>query len=184
MDETLTKLPVLMLGDSLCFRTEAGAAGRDTTGILRAHQFYKLEQMVLCHPDESEAWHLRCLENEEWLMRELGVHYRVIVCSSADLAAPGRMKYDTEAWLPTQNTFREMTSNTNLGDYQARRGGIKFKVDGSKGYVHTISATGFVDRLLAVILECFQQEDGSVKLPPALVPYMNGVDVLRPKASA
>lgn len=184
MDETLTKLPVLMLGDSLCFRTEAGAAGRDTTGILRAHQFYKLEQMVLCHPDESEKWHLRCLENEEWLMRELGVHYRVIVCSSADMAAPGRMKYDTEAWLPTQNTFREMTSNTNLSDYQARRGGIKFKVDGSKGFVHTISATGFVDRLLAVILECFQQEDGSVKLPPALVPYMNGVDVLRPKATA
>lgn len=181
MDEILTKLPVLYLGDSMCFRTEAGAAGKDTKGILRAHQFYKLEQMVFCHPDESEKWHLQCLENEEWILQQLGLHYRVIICASEDLAAPGALKYDTEAWLPTQNTFREMTSNTNLTDYQARRGKIRFKVDGQKGHVHTISATGLVDRMIAVILECYQNEDGSVTMPPALVPYMDGVDRLEPK---
>ncbi|WP_405587719.1 serine--tRNA ligase [Streptomyces sp. NBC_01190] len=175
--ETLTQLPVLYLGDSMCFRTEAGSYGRDTAGILRVHQFYKLEQFVFCAPQDSEHWHQVCLENEEWLMRELGVPYQVVLTGSKDLGAPGRMKYDTEAWLPAQGRYREMTSNTNMGDFQARRGRIRYKIDGEKGFPHTISATGFCDRLLLAILENFQQPDGSVKVPELLVPYL-GKDVI------
>jgi seryl-tRNA synthetase len=174
LDETLTRLPLLYVGDSMCFRTEAGSYGRDTAGILRVHQFYKLEQIVYCHPSESEKWHLVCLENEEWMMRELGIPYRVVITSSGDLGAPGRMKYDTEAWLPSQERYREMTSNTNLGDFQCRRGNIRFKIEGEKGFPHTISATGFVDRLMVAIWENCQQADGSVKIPEKLVRYMDG----------
>jgi seryl-tRNA synthetase len=175
--EILTRLPLLYLGDSMCFRTEAGSYGRDTTGILRVHQFYKLEQLIYCHPDDSERYHQLCLENEEWLMAELGVPYQVVLTGSKDLGAPGRMKYDTEAWLPSQDRYREMTSNTNMGDYQARRGRIRYKIDGEKGFPHTISATGFCDRLILAIMENFQLEDGSVQVPDILIPYL-GVDVI------
>ncbi|MFD9793385.1 serine--tRNA ligase [Streptomyces sp. NPDC059070] len=175
--ETLTQLPLMYLGDSMCFRTEAGSYGRDTAGILRVHQFYKLEQFIYCHPDESEHYHQLCLDNEEWLMQELGVPYQVVLTGSKDLGAPGRMKYDTEAWLPSQGRYREMTSNTNMGDFQARRGGIRYKIDGEKGHPHTISATGFCDRLIIAILENFQQEDGSVRVPELLVPYL-GTEVI------
>jgi seryl-tRNA synthetase len=180
LDETLTELPRLYAGDSMCFRTEAGSYGRDTAGILRVHQFYKLEQIVYCHPAESEKWHLACLDNEEWIMKELNVPYRVVLTASQDLAAPGRIKYDTEGWLPSQQRYREMTSNTDMGDYQCRRGNIRFKIGGEKGFPHTISATGFADRLIVAILENYQQEDGSVKIPDKLVPYMDGKAALTP----
>lgn len=181
LNEILTDLPLLYLGDSMCFRTEAGSYGRDTAGILRVHQFYKLEQIVYCHPDESEAWHLKCLENEEWLMQELEIPYQVVVTASQDLAAPGRMKYDTEAWIPSQGKYRETTSNTNMGDYQTRRGSIRFKIGKEKGFPHTISATGFCDRLIIAILENYQQADGSIVIPQKLVPYMGGLSVIQPK---
>lgn len=175
--ETLTELPVMYLGDSMCFRTEAGSYGRDTSGIMRVHQFYKLEQLIYCHPDESERYHQLCLDNEEWLMSELGIPYQVVLTGSKDLGAPGRMKYDTEAWLPSQERYRETTSNTNMGDFQTRRGQIRYKIDGEKGFPHTISATGFCDRLIIAILENCQQEDGSVRVPELLVPYL-GTDVI------
>ncbi|KOU18299.1 hypothetical protein ADK52_30815 [Streptomyces sp. WM6372] len=175
--ETLTELPLMYLGDSMCFRTEAGSYGRDTAGILRVHQFHKLEQLIYCHPDESEKYHQLCLDNEEWLMRELGVPYQVVLTGSKDLGAPGRMKYDTEAWLPFQERYRETTSNTNMGDFQSRRGRIRYKVGGEKGFPHTISATGFCDRLIIAIMENYQQEDGSVRVPELLVPYL-GTDVI------
>ncbi|MFB7631292.1 serine--tRNA ligase [Streptomyces sp. NPDC056149] len=175
--EILTRLPLLYLGDSMCFRTEAGSYGRDTAGILRVHQFYKLEQFVYCHPSESERYHQLCLENEEWLMRELGIPYQVVLTGSQDLGAPGRMKYDTEAWLPFQERYREMTSNTNMGDFQARRGRIRYKIDGEKGFPHTISATGFCDRLILSIMENYQQEDGSIEVPALLRPHL-GSDVI------
>jgi seryl-tRNA synthetase len=181
LDEILVKLPLLYLGDSMCFRTEAGSYGRDTAGILRVHQFYKLEQIVYCHPDESEAWHLKCLENEEWLMQELEIPYQVVLTASQDLAAPGRMKYDTEAWIPSQGKYRETTSNTNMDDYQTRRGNIRFKIGKEKGFPHTISATGFCDRLIIAIMENYQEADGSIVIPQKLVPYMGGLSVIQPK---
>lgn len=175
--ETLTRLPLLYLGDSMCFRTEAGSYGRDTAGILRVHQFFKLEQFIYCHPDDSERYHQLCLDNEEWLMQELGIPYQVVLTGSKDLGAPGRMKYDTEAWLPFQGKYREMTSNTNMGEFQARRGRIRYKIDGEKGFPHTISATGFCDRLILSIMENYQQEDGSFRVPGLLAPYL-GTDVV------
>lgn len=177
LEETLTSLPKLYLGDSMCFRTEAGSYGRDTAGILRVHQFFKMEQFVLCHPSESEHYHQLCLQNAEWLMQQLGVPYQVVLTASKDLGAPGRIKYDTEAWLPSQQRYREMTSDTNMGDYQARRGRIKYRLGEEKGYPHTISATGFCDRLIIAILENFQQEDGSVRLPEPLVPYLGAATI-------
>ena len=181
MDEVLTELPLLYLGDSMCFRTEAGSYGRDTAGILRVHQFFKLEQIVYCHPGEVEKWHLQCLENEEWLMRELGIPYQVVLLASGETGAPGRIKYDTEAWLPSQGKYRETTSNTDMGEYQSRRGKIRFKIGKEKGFPHTISATGFTDRLIIAILENCQQADGSVLMPERLVPYMDGTAVITPK---
>jgi seryl-tRNA synthetase len=181
LDDVLTELPLLYLGDSMCFRTEAGSYGRDTAGILRVHQFYKLEQLVYCLPEESDRWHQTCLENEEWMMRELGVPYQVVLTASGDTGAPGHLKYDTEGWFPAQGKYREMTSNTNITDYQTRRGNIRYKVGKEKGHPHTISATGFSDRLIIAILENFQQADGSVRLPEKLVPYMNGQTVIAPR---
>lgn len=178
MDEMLNKLPILYLGDSLCFRTEVGSAGRDVTGIFRVHQFYKLEQIVLCHPDEAEQWHLKCLENEEWLLKELEIPYHVVLTASEDLSPVGKIKYDIEAWYPGQNKYREVTSNTNIGDFQTRRGNIRFKKDGKKGHPHTISATGFCDRHILAILENYQQEDGSVRIPEKLVPFMDGIETI------
>ena len=181
IDEILRELPLLYLGDSMCFRTEVGSAGRDVSGILRVHQFYKLEQIVYCHPDESELWHQKCLENEEWLMEELNIPYRVVLTATHDLAFAGRVKYDTEAWFPSQNRYRETTSNTNLGDFQTRRGMIRFKIDKEKGYPHVISATGFCDRLILAILENYQQANSSVVVPEKLVPYMGGVSIIHAK---
>lgn len=181
MDEIFSELPLLYLGDSMCFRTEVGSAGRDIVGIIRVHQFYKLEQIVYCHPDESEHWHQKCLENEEWLMREVGVPYRVVLTSSEDLAPPGMIKYDLEAWFPGQSRYREATSNTNLGDFQTRRGQIRFKIGKERGFPHVISATGFCDRLILAILENYRRADGSVVIPEKLVPYMGGTSMILPK---
>ncbi len=177
-NEILNNLPILYLGDSMCFRTEAGNYGRDTKGILRVHQFYKLEQIVFCHPNESEKWHLKCLENEESLLKVLDIPYRVVLMNSGDLATPGAIKYDIEAWLPSQNCYREMTSDTNMKDYQCRRGNIRYKVADEKGYPHTISATGFCDRLIVALIENYQQKDGSIEIPNGLVKYMNGKEVI------
>ena len=183
LDEVLDALPLLYLGDSMCFRTEAGSYGRDTAGILRVHQFYKLEQIVYCRPEESEQWHQTCLANEEWLMRELGIPYQLLLMASGDTGAPGHIKYDSEGWFPSQGKYREMTSNTNITDYQTRRGNIRYKIGKDKGYPHTISATGFTDRLIIAILENYQQADGSVRIPEKLVPYMNGQATISPRSA-
>ncbi|MCP3917142.1 MAG: serine--tRNA ligase [bacterium] len=181
MDEVLTELPKLYLGDSMCFRTEAGNYGKDVKGILRVHQFYKLEQIVYCHPDEARKWHEICLENEEWLLTELGIPYQVLLMASGDMAAPGRIKYDVEAWIPSQGIYRELTSNTDMGDYQTRRGKIRFKIGKEKGFPHTISATGFSDRILIALLENGQRADGSVVIPEKLRPYMGDLEVIEPR---
>ncbi len=180
MDEILTKLPLLYLGESMCFRTEAGSAGRDTKGVIRVHQFFKLEQIIYSAPEESEKYHLVALENEERFLQALEIPYRVIVCATEDTGAPGRMKYDTEAWFPSQQRYREVTSNTNLGDFQTRRGNIRYKgPDGQRVFPHTISATGFCDRHILAVMENYQQADGTIAVPAALAPYMHGKTVLK-----
>ena len=153
--------------------------------MIRVHQFYKLKQLVYAHPDDAKHMHLLCLDNEEQFMKDLDVPYRVIICSSADLAAPGAFKYDTEAWLPSQRRYREMTSNTNLTDFQTRRGNIRYKTpDGGRIFPYTISATGWCDRLIAALLENHQRPDGSVRIPDKLVPYMGGLTELTRGLSA
>jgi seryl-tRNA synthetase len=180
VDEMLDRLPIAYLGDSMCFRIEAGSAGRDTAGVLRVHQFYKLEQLVYCDPDSSEEWHLRCLENEEWLLGQLEIPYRAVLLATGDLQPQALIKYDTEGWFPSLGEYRELTSNSNLGDFQTRRGNIRFKDGKRRVFPHTISATGFSDRLIFALLENHQQEDGTVTVPPALEPYL-GVSRIRPR---
>lgn len=184
--EVLRELPLLYLGDSMCFRTEAGSYGRDTKGIIRVHQFYKLEQLVYCEPAEVEYWHEKCLENEEALLQALEIPYRVVITASSDIAAAGSIKYDTEAWLPSQNRYVEMTSNSNLRDYQTRRGKIRLmRGKGEKAvYPFTISATGFCDRHLVALIENHQNEDGSIRLPERLVKYMGGEPMIRPRSTS
>lgn len=179
-DEVLEELPVKYLGDSMCFRTEAGSHGRDVRGMLRVHQFYKLEQFLYCAPAQVEELHLQMLDNEVAFIDALNVPSQTIVCSSGDVAAPGFFKYDVEAWFPANGTFRELTSNTNLTDYQTRRAGIRARIEGKMVHPYTISATGFCDRHIAALLENNQNDDGSVTVPEALRPYLGGRELLRP----
>ena len=179
-DDVLAELPVKYLGDSMCFRTEAGSHGRDVRGMLRVHQFYKLEQFLYCAPEEAEALHLQMLSNEVAFIDALNVPSQTIICSSGDVAAPGFFKYDVEGWFPSTGQYRELTSNTNLTDYQTRRAGIRARIEGKMVHPYTISATGFSDRHIAALLENNQLPDGSVTVPEALRPYLGGREVLRP----
>ena len=181
-DETLdaAELPLRYTAFTPCFRTEAGSYGKATRGIFRVHQFHKVEQIIFCLPDDSVKQHKICLENEEHLLQTLGLPYRVVDVCVGDMGAPGYRKYDTEAYFPGFGGYREVTSNTNLTDFQSRRLGVRFKdKDGNKGFVHTISATAVTDRVAIAILENFQREDGSVVIPEVLRPY-TGFDVIEP----
>lgn len=171
-------LPRLYAGMSSCYRTEAGSYGKDTRGILRVHEFYKVEQIIFCLPEESQKWHEEALEIEERFCRELGLPYRVVLVCDGDCGAPGYKKYDVEAWFPSQMKYREVTSNTNLTDFQTRRLNIRTKIDGVTIYPHTISATALTDRFLIAILENYQRPDGSVRIPDVLKIYLNGRDVI------
>ncbi len=176
MDEE--SLPRKYIGLSSCFRTEAGSYGKDMRGILRVHEFYKLEQIIFCMPDESAQWHDAALGFEERICRELGIPYRVVIVCDGDCGAPGYKKYDIEGWLPAQGKYRELTSNTNLTDFQTRRLNIRVKMNKKTLYPHTISATGITDRFIISILENYQQADGSIQVPEALLPYMNGIHTI------
>ena len=154
-----------------CFRTESGSYGKETRGIFRVHQFHKVEQIIFCLPSESEAAHQECLVNEEFMMQQLGLPYRVVDVCVGDMGAPGYRKYDVEAYFPGYGGYREVTSNTNLTEFQSRRLGIRYKKGDEKGYVHTISATAVTDRVAICIIENFQQEDDSVIIPEALKPF-------------
>lgn len=173
-DETLDaeSLPLNYTAFSPCFRTEAGSYGKAVRGIFRVHQFHKVEQIIFCLPDDSPKCHLFCQENEEWLLQQLGIPYRVVNVCVGDMGAPGYKKFDVEAWFAGYGAYREVTSNTNLTDFQSRRLGIRYKdKDGNRGFVHTISATAVTDRVACAILENFQQEDGTVIVPEVLRPY-------------
>lgn len=167
------KLPLCYTSFTPCFRTEAGSYGKATKGIFRVHQFHKVEQIIFCLPEESDKYHLFCMENEEYLLQKLGLPYRVVEVCVGDMGAPGYRKFDAEAYFPGFGAYREVTSNTNLTDFQARRLNIRFKsADGTKkGFVHTISATAMTDRAAIAIMENNQLEDGTVVIPEVLRPF-------------
>ncbi|MBD3330903.1 serine--tRNA ligase, partial [Candidatus Peregrinibacteria bacterium] len=177
------KLPLHYCGFSPCFRREAGSYGKDTAGIIRVHQFDKIEMFSFCHPDKSEEEHELILSIEEEIMQELGFHYQVVNICGGDLGAPAAKKYDIEVWIPTQEKFRELTSCSNCTDYQSRRAKIKYTADGKKEYLHTLNGTAIaIARTLVAILENYQKADGSVEIPEVLQPYMGGRTEIKPKA--
>ena len=174
------KLPLCYTAFTPCFRTESGSYGKASRGIFRVHQFHKVEQIIFCRPEDSEKYHKVCLENEEYLLQQLGLPYHVVDVCLGDMGAPGYRKYDVEAWFAGFNAYREVTSNTNLTDFQSSRLKIRFKdKDGNRGFVHTISATAVTDRVVIAMLENFQQADGSVIVPEVLRP-LTGFDKIEP----
>jgi seryl-tRNA synthetase len=165
-------LPRRYAGISTCFRREAGAAGKDTRGIFRVHQFDKVEMFSFVHPEESEAEHARLLAIEERILRALELPYRVVDIPVGDLGAPAARKFDCEAWIPSQDRYRELTSCSNTTDYQARRLAARFRpaAEAPPEFVHTLNGTAVaIGRTLIALIENGQREDGSVRLPEALV---------------
>ncbi|HXW37747.1 MAG TPA: serine--tRNA ligase [Nitrososphaerales archaeon] len=178
MDEIVDgkALPIKYCGVSPCFRVEAGAHGKDTKGIFRTHQFYKVEQIVFSRPSESWPLHEELIANAEGIFQSLGIHYRVVNVCTGDMGSVAAKKYDLEAWLPAQQRFREMVSCSNCTDYQSRRLKIRFRErqDEPTTLVHTLNSTAVTTRALVAIAENFQQRDGTIRIPRPLVPYMNG----------
>jgi seryl-tRNA synthetase len=166
-----TQLPARYVAFSTNFRREAGAAGRDTRGMFRVHQFDKVEMYVYCQPEESSDWHERLLSYEEEVVQSLGLPYRVMNIAAGDLGASAAKKYDIEAWFPAQQRYREITSCSNTTDYQARRLSIRSRRDGSTQTVHTLNGTGVTARSLVAIMENFQDEAGVVAVPEVLHSY-------------
>jgi seryl-tRNA synthetase len=175
--------PLRYVGWSTCYRREAGSAGKDTRGIIRVHQFNKAEMFVFTRPEEAQAEHERMLGWQEEMMRALGLHYRVIDTAAGDLGSSAARKYDVEAWVPTQDAYRELTSTSNCTTYQARRLSIRARgEDGKTRPVATLNGTIATTRWLVAILETHQRADGSVTVPEALRPYIGGLEVLEPIA--
>ncbi len=169
------KLPIRYCGFSSCFRREAGSYGKDTAGIIRVHQFDKIEMFSFCHPEKSEEEHEFIRSIEEEIMQELGFHYQVVDICAGDLGAPAAKKYDIEVWIPTQERFRELTSCSNCTDFQSRRSRIRYKTAKGNEYIHTLNGTAVaIARTLVAILENYQNADGSVTIPSVLQPYMGG----------
>ncbi|MFK7881189.1 serine--tRNA ligase [Roseobacter sp.] len=174
-------LPRRMTAHTLCFRSEAGSAGRDTAGMLRQHQFEKVEMVSVTHPDQSETEQKRMLRCAEDLLERLSIPYRTVLLCTGDMGFGARRTFDIEAWLPGQNAYREISSVSTTGDFQARRMNARFKpADGGKPqFVHTLNGSGLaVGRCLIAVLENGQQPDGSVALPPVLKPYLGGKSTL------
>ncbi|MDG6953591.1 MAG: serine--tRNA ligase [Nitrososphaerota archaeon] len=176
-----SELPIKYCGFSPCFRVEAGAHGKDTKGIFRGHQFYKVEQVVFCRPEDSWRLHEELISNAEKIYQGLGIPHRVVALCSGDTGFMSAKTYDLEAWLPGQGKYREMVSASNITDFQARRSRIRYrdKQSDPTAMVHTLNSTGVVTRTLVAILENFQEKDGTVKVPKALVPYMGSIDALQ-----
>lgn len=179
----LAALPLRMTALTPCFRSEAGAAGRDTRGFIRQHQFEKVELVTVCQPEQSEAEHEKMVAAAESILQALELPYRKVLLCSGDMGATARKTFDLEVWLPGQQAYREISSISNCGDYQARRMNARFKPEGSKKteFLHTLNGSGLaVGRTLVAVLENYQQEDGSVLVPEALKPWMGGIDKLEP----
>jgi len=179
----LGSLPKKYAAFSPCYRREAGSYGKDTKGLIRLHQFNKVEMFQFVEPEKSMEALEQLTADAEDLLRKLGLPYRVVVLATGDKSFSSVKTYDLEVWIPSQDTYREISSCSNCTDFQARRGGIKFKREGvSKAeLVHTLNGSGLaVGRTWLAILENYQQADGSVTVPPALKPYMDGIEVLKP----
>jgi seryl-tRNA synthetase len=176
-------LPLRFTALTSCFRSEAGAAGKDTRGLIRQHQFDKVELVSITTPEESDAEHERMTAAAEYILETLGLPYRRMLLCTGDMGFSARRTYDLEVWLPGQGKYREISSCSNCGDFQARRMDARYKPDGQKStrFLHTLNGSGLaVGRTLVAVLENYQNEDGSVTVPEALRPYMGGLDVLRP----
>ena len=176
-----TKLPLRFTALTPCFRSEAGAAGRDTRGMIRQHQFLKVEMVSIAHPDESDAEHQRMTKCAENVLSKLELPYRVVTLSTGDMGFSAQKTHDIEVWLPGQGMYREISSCSNCGEFQARRMKARCRKPGEKGtrFVHTLNGSGVaVGRALIAVLENYQQEDGSIRVPDALRPYMNGLEVI------
>jgi len=174
-----TALPWRFTALTPCFRSEAGAAGKDTRGMIRQHQFLKVELVSIAHPDHSDEEHKRMTNCAEEVLKRLGLPYRVITLCTGDMGFSAQKTYDIEVWLPGQNAYREISSCSNCGEFQARRMKARCRKAGEKGtrFVHTLNGSGLaVGRTLVAILENYQQQDGSVAIPAALRPYMNGLE--------
>ena len=177
----LTDGPLRYAGWSTCYRLEAGSAGKDTRGIIRTHQFDKLEMFSYVDPADAEAEHERLLAMQEAMLTDLGLAYRVIDTAAGDLGSSAARKFDVEAWIPTQGAYRELTSTSNCTTYQARRLGIRYRTEsGRTAPVATLNGTLATTRWLAALLEAHQQQDGSVAVPEVLQPYLGGLAVLEP----
>ncbi|MGA7147057.1 MAG: serine--tRNA ligase [Microbacterium sp.] len=184
-----TRGPKRYAGWSTCYRSEAGSYGKDTRGIIRVHQFNKLEMFVYTTAADAEAEHLRLIELQEALLQDLGLSYRVIDVAAGDLGSSAARKYDVEAWVPTQNAYRELTSTSNCTTYQARRLDIRHRLPAEPGkamgkteHVATLNGTLATTRWIVALLETHQREDGSVTVPEVLRPFLGGLEVMEPIA--
>lgn len=173
-------LPIRVTAYSACFRSEAGAAGRDTRGMIRNHQFSKVELVSIVHPDQGEAELERMTNVAETILQKLELPYRVMMLSTGDMGFSARKTYDLEVWLPSENMYREISSCSLCGQFQARRMNARYKGENDKGYVATLNGSGLaIGRTIVAILENYQQEDGSIKVPKVLIPYMGGLTEIR-----
>jgi len=176
---TEAELPHRYTALTPCFRAEAGAAGRDTRGMIRQHQFYKVEMVSITTPDQSEAEHQRMTNCAEEILKRLELPYRTVVLCTGDMGFAAKQTYDIEVWLPGQNNYREISSCSNCGDFQARRMNARFRPKEGKDihFVHTLNGSGLaVGRTLIAVMENYQEEDGSIRVPDALLPYMGGIE--------
>lgn len=168
------------MGYSPCFRREAGSYGKDTRGILRVHQFDKVEMFSFTRVEDSEKEHKLMLSLEEKLFKALEIPYQVVKMVTGDLGAPAAKKYDLEAWIPTQEKYREVTSTSTTTDFQARRLNIKYQDKGEKKYAHMLNGTAFaIGRTIIAILENYQQKDGSIQIPKVLQKWMGKEKIIR-----
>jgi seryl-tRNA synthetase len=174
------ELPLKFTAHTPCFRSEAGSAGKDTRGIIRQHQFDKVEMVILCTPEQSQELHEQMTAATEELLRRLEIPYRTIVLCTGDMGFGSTKTYDIEVWMPSQNTYRELSSCSNCGDFQARRMKGRYKPEGGKDnrLIHTLNGSGLTRRALVAILENFQNADGTVTIPPVLRPHMGGLTKL------
>ncbi|MBM3631877.1 MAG: serine--tRNA ligase [Alphaproteobacteria bacterium] len=170
-------LPLCLTALTPCFRSEVGSAGKDTTGMLRQHQFNKVELVAVCTPETADQWHKQMLKQAEYILEALELPYRTVVLCAGDMGASAEKTYDIEVWVPSQNRYREIASCSKCGDYQARRMQARYRrhSDGKIGFLHTLNGSGLaVGRTLLALIENFQCADGTVKIPGVLQPYMGG----------
>jgi seryl-tRNA synthetase len=177
------ELPLRFTALTPCFRSEAGAAGRDTRGLIRQHQFDKVEMVSIARPEDSEAEHERMTTCAEAVLDRLGLPFRRMLLCTGDMGFCAQKTFDLEVWLPGQKKYREISSCSNCGDFQARRMGARYRPEGEKGtrFLHTLNGSGLaVGRTLVAVIENYQEADGSVTIPDVLVPYMAGVTRISP----